>query len=58
MYVSLHFLGAFQPSRKDSAFVSRIVLQGAKLEVIVQHALSNDSKDFNMPKSVACKSVR
>ena len=36
-YFSLHFLEAFQPSRKDSAFVSRIVLQGAKLEVIVLH---------------------
>ncbi len=36
--------------------MSRIVLQGAKLDVIVLHVLSNDSKEFSMPKSVACKS--
>lgn len=32
--------------------MSRIVLQGAKLDVIVLHVLSNDSKEFSMPKSV------
>ncbi len=47
---------AFQPSRKDSALVSRIVLQGAKLDVTVLHALSNGSNELNMPKSVAYKS--
>ena len=36
--------------------MSRIVLQGAKLDAIVLHVLSNDSKEFSMPKSVACKS--